>query len=270
MRRYPREFSGRIRPTKSHLEAAPPNDLTSDPFSKWSQSAGLVIQFATLLLLLWGYFYTVIPVFQKERLAEQVAQLEHDISDKTIALESLRHESSQLAKLVRHQAEVLQSMTKEQSDMLMKERTAEDAARVASARTFAAQRDLKSSMQQTEIFQWTLLRLKVLLLDSGLGDQSEFINGKDIPWPDNLNRIRATISKLKRDNRLGTDFTNEMIDKLLAFVESHQDAFACSGLEYQKARQLHGVEELDARRHCIFQGQAVLDSFFDSMKAIKY
>lgn len=48
----------------------------SDRIDSWSSRAASWAQVLTLIMVVVGYFYTVVPAFQKERLSEEVARLE--------------------------------------------------------------------------------------------------------------------------------------------------------------------------------------------------
>lgn len=75
------------RPTKT--------EKLSSLFAQWAQ-------IATLAVLVFGYFYTVRPVFQKERLDEEVAQLQIQRTDSTKRLAELSAHEAQIKKTLAH------------------------------------------------------------------------------------------------------------------------------------------------------------------------
>jgi len=230
MQRYPREFAGRKR-----AHAAPPqiegNGVAPiDRFGKWSQVIGLAIQLATLALLSWGYVYTVIPVFQKELLAEQVAALEMQKEKAFIELSAQRRAAAVNANLLQRQAASLRDLAKRSNKLSLEARTAIDAERQASLQALLARHEVNNLSEHQSQFQWMFLRTRAGLMEWVESEKA----GKDIPygdyktWPDNLKISRQVVADLRNDKRLGADFTLAMVNQFAAYIESHQDEFACA------------------------------------------
>jgi len=99
-------------------------DSTASPNGKgWSirslEVIGHLAQIALAVVAIFGYFYTVQPIYQKERLAEQVAQYEGIIKEqapKVAAMEtqlaSLQRERQQLSAQLQHEREQLSAELK--------------------------------------------------------------------------------------------------------------------------------------------------------------
>jgi hypothetical protein len=248
--------------------------------SRWTAVAGVVIQFLMLALLFCGYVFTVLPVYQKERLAEQVAGLEIEKAKATQDLEALRRSSVLNADLVQRQKEALHALTESAEEQSRKARAAEEMATQATTTALHAQQRLSQSMEQQAAFQWKLLQMQSIV---SLFAETENDATNSQLWPDNLKASRAVVSHLRKDKRVGIDFTPAMIDKFSSFLESHHTDLGCArpDVDAWAAQRDKAIQAGDrfgaalsfdekvrqARDACVQRAYVVFDQFFDAVKA---
>lgn len=109
LRGAPRRSSAPVRRSRS--------ELISFHAASWSQVL-------TLAVLIFGYFYTVVPAFQKERLEEQVAKLKEEkdaiVEEATIAKAELEMVNQKTAELLEDQKSLEKQSKKLQAEIAAK------------------------------------------------------------------------------------------------------------------------------------------------------
>lgn len=102
---------------------------SSSSFEKYSAIIANFSQFLMLVVVVWGYFYTVLPVFQKEKLTEELARLEIEKSRWEQEIESyaknIQQTQAELSLLESDKHELENSLTQIRSEKEHSERALE-------------------------------------------------------------------------------------------------------------------------------------------------
>ena len=108
------------------------SNSSSSSFEKYSAMIANFSQFLMLVVVVWGYFYTVLPVFQKEKLTEDLARLEIEKSRWEQEIESyarnIQRTQAEISLLESDKYELEDSLTRIRSEKEQTERALEQLA----------------------------------------------------------------------------------------------------------------------------------------------
>lgn len=219
------------------------NNSGSSGFEKYSSIIANFSQVLMLVVVVWGYFYTVLPVFQKEKLTEDLARLEVEKSRWEQEIESyarnIQRTQEELSLLESDKYELENSLTKIRSEKEQAEREFE----LLASREKISRKKLKAtadSLADAEKQLYEQQRLRVL--------------GKN-PIPMEflylINNTRNSFSNFERDsaNTIADGLTStfiqpiEFVDKKLD--ELQEQANSVSSEIYRNV-QLRLIDEFKA------------------------
>jgi hypothetical protein len=239
-----RKENGRSRPLRVEVSQA-----ASEPkrLDSWLQRLANTSQPALLALGVFGYFYTVVPVFQNQQLQEQAAKLE---------LEKGAAER-QLASLVAQQSKVKQDIAQLQADWSRERarntRLADDVAAAKERELLArrqgieAQAKLQSELSGLEAARWELVLLDLSSayyfprLNAALSDYSAesekvpggFILAAGKKWPDSFTDLLAAVDVAASKSKGRSEIPQSYYSELRELIAASESALRCSrpGLE---------------------------------------
>src|SRR5436309_15398896 len=108
-------FQRRLQERRDH-RAQMPSGTKETRAMRALTAASYLAQVAVVVVAIFGYFYTVLPVYQKERLAEQVAEYDGIIKKQAprvaeleLRIAALQREREQLSQVLQKEREQLSS-----------------------------------------------------------------------------------------------------------------------------------------------------------------
>ncbi|MBC7163156.1 MAG: hypothetical protein H5U26_13760 [Immundisolibacter sp.] len=238
----------------------------SRPLDVWLQRIAHLTQVGLLLLGVFGYFYTVLPVFQNQQLEEQAARLEIEKADAQRRLDELLVEQQRVS---RDTSLLRERWKKELERNAQLSTSASDARKqelLAIQRARDAERALQAQVKSLDSARWELVLLDVLRaymlpsIKNFARDWSTHLEGSDLiraeesEWPRPYVALVESV-EVAKTMRGGDQVPASYYSELQAFIESRRSALQCtmpdfSGLaaSYQMQRSaLESTVEVETR-----------------------
>lgn len=233
------------RPLRSNPNVVPtPPKSGIDTFLTRASSAA---QIGAVLLAGFGYFYTVLPVFQNQKLQEDNAQLQ--MNNAKLQADTKREEEKleKLSTDYKLQSENLQTLQalllKEKNklaDTSVKLERAERSEKQAKLSVSKANERLKNELSSLDLARWKIVMMNFVQfsylgtltgydkLSNALyvekGDGAEFILKAEEPWPDNLEPLRYGIEVA---SSISKEIPAVYYEKIKTHIEGHANKLAC-------------------------------------------
>lgn len=213
--------------------------------SSWSDRIGAAAQVATVLLLTFGYFYTIRPVYQKEVLAEEVARLKDEKSALRLTLESAKAEQERSVSQLEAARVELMGLRNELAILSQARAELESGLSDASQRLAAAKAELISAQAKVHSSRKTLqssarrIYSDALIASTLSSTKSDFmllVEDSDYVWeesdfelqrPSPTEPLRTLIAELRQggiSDMIGDEAADaesaRLLEKLRSFKES--------------------------------------------------
>lgn len=224
-------------------------------------------QIIAVLLAGFGYFYTVLPVFQNQKLQEDNAQLQ--MSNAKLQEDTKREESKlkSLAESLSTQTKRLESvqLSLEQERQNLNEasaklKSAELGKKSAKKAATQANEKLKTELSNLDIARWKIVMMNFSQLaymsslwDNKLSDalykenseDDSFILDADESWPKILPSIRSAIDIARQRSQ---EIPKSYYEKIEKHIEGHADHLVCPKPDFKElAKQFnHEYKDIDA------------------------
>lgn len=214
-----------------------------DPFiPSW---IGAVSQLAMLIVVLFGYIYTVKPVFQYQLLQENLASAELDrleVEGQVEVLQAERDEAEQSLKDLENQISSIEA------ERAMLEGDLEEAkVRAMQAQSDASRLEgiVQEQLNELDVARWELLMLDfnrthvinfrhrhwdANALNLGLMESErfpEYLQRYIGNWPDLLLTLQSSIERLREQNANEPRYPESYIDEFSEFIASRKNELTC-------------------------------------------
>lgn len=231
------------------IVAAPQKSNVDVLLSRASSAA----QVFAVLLAGFGYFYTVVPVFQNQKLQEDNAQLQlsnnklqEDTKKEESKLKSLSHEfENQKKNLIALQA-TLQQERQNLTDASLKLKGAEQRESQAKLAVKQANEKLKQELSSLDLARWKIVMMNFTqyayfstihdaydftqtIYEDDEGSPNFILNTKSV-WPDYLTHVRSGL-KLARSG--SKEIPTYYFDKIEKHINEHVNVFSCPQPDFE-------------------------------------
>jgi hypothetical protein len=216
----------------------------------WLKRLADFSQPAILALGIFGYFYTVLPVFQNQQLQEQAARLELEKGEAQRDLEGLRKQQSSVereisflqANLAREKArsaKLSTDVTRALSDEI-----------VARRRSLEAERQLSSNAASLDRARWELVMLDFSVSRAFLGynrivdefkeprtkEPGAFILDADQNWPQPYDDLMSTVEAASHRATNRGDMPSSYYSELSALIAERRNKLNCEKPDFALMR----------------------------------
>ncbi len=248
----------------------------------WLQRLAHLTQVGLLALGIFGYFYTVLPVFQNQQLQEQAAKLELEKAAAQRQLDSLVDEQERVSKEIALLRERWEKEKERSAQLSISASAARKQELLATQRAKDAEVALKGQEKTLDAARWELMTSDFFSaymfrsINAGIrsanrsrrASDSEYWRSQESDWPRPYTALVEAV-EAARKNSSRDQVPESYYAELQAFIESRRTALQCTmpdfpGLaasyQLQKAALESTVEaETKANVNKLFE----LDSAFD-------
>lgn len=236
--------------TNFSVENCRPKESISTKLGAWSQ-------IGMLLLVAFGYLYTVRPVFQYQLLQEQTAKLELEKIETKKHLTQLNMAKSEAEKDLALLREALDREKDERNKLvtqLMDTRSKEE---LAKKRAQDIETKVTKDLKALEVARWELLIIdfrfayfRSVWSGSDLYSSKrmdENILAQKISWPRPYEDLHATLDKVRKDESGEQQFPKSYFDELGAYIEARKSDLSCekTDFDFLAKQYLKDLADLD-------------------------
>lgn len=205
---------------------------------------GAISQAVMLIVVLFGYLYTVRPVFQHQLLQEQLASVELDRAEVEKQIKNLQYEKNEVESSLYKVRNQIDAVGAEREKL-------EDELRKASARTVRAQNDasrlegiVQKQLGEIKGARWELFmidftfahmntRLKNSSRDlSGYERFPEYLQRYRDEWPDPFKLLKSSIVGLRDRRTSEPRYPESYINEFSEFIETRKGDLTCVNPPY--------------------------------------
>jgi hypothetical protein len=219
-----------------------------------SKELANLAQVGTLALAAGAYFFTVIPVFQNQKLQEDNAKLELEKKEIVESTKTIQAKNDELEK--KHQAQIKEleiqklEIEKNKATILSIEKQLDNSKTLAQK----ASNELKSQLKTLDSARWKIIHdtlstaanlnytIKVINFNEKNRGQKGFMEGV-FEWPGIEKTLDESILTLQKDNN---NIPSEYIDKTIAFKNKNISKFECKPPNLKEIRIKYNAEILNA------------------------
>lgn len=201
----------------------------------WLESVSHLSQVAAVVLAAYGYFHTVVPVFQKEKLDEDVARLQLEQEKSEAELKSLRERQKVAAATLAASTEAAKRATDLAGQMRQEAKNQAAIADLLRGKNIAVQQTLNSTKKILVSSEWTAFAQNLALAINFKADNSATFfmlspwmrDRQDAPpsWPDPyalaIESIPDAAAKVSPENRALIEA------RAKRYIEAHSAQFKC-------------------------------------------
>jgi hypothetical protein len=232
------------------LQAAHTGGLPVKPLDVWLQRLAHIAQMAVLALGIFGYFYTVLPVFQNQQLQEQAAKLELEKSAAQRQLDELVAQQ----KTVKAEISTLrESWLKERgrnAQLTNEAATARDDESIARKKSAEAETALANQLKLLDTARWELVifdfsysHMAGIINSASIdfnrdrkGEAGSFLLDEAASWPRPHVALLAALDDAA-NKRSGKDvIPNSYYVEIRRFIDSRQSQLQCTAPDLEAMR----------------------------------
>jgi chromosome segregation ATPase len=236
----------------------------------WWSALTAIAQSGLLLLAIFGYFYSVLPVFRHQLLEERAARLTLEKEQVETELESLRVERSAIESEIANLSERLSDEQLRGLELETKVRESESSQRVAGQQAEQARREAEEVRQELEALnaeleslRWERLFFLMVTVrgvntskqfSAGMenyGEMAEFFESQKSNWPDPYENLRSAIDLLTGSRAEQEEFDLEKVSKLKQLVDERRDELACPMPDFKELSERLEQETARAEEEAI-------------------
>jgi hypothetical protein len=221
----------------------------------WSSRLAAWAQVGTLFVVVFGYFYTVRPVFQNQLLQERTAELEMRKSRAEEALSvviehqaAVEHELLLLEKRLAEEKKVAEALNARMAVLSVRENSAKEQAQ-------SAQKQLEDGLDALTVAQWELFGLDVRMNRFvsiqgvwadwlSVDEKGGFILESRDSWPDPFKSLLNAVERVEEKNGKSGNRTypSNFFDGAKQFVRENKINLTCSIPDFEMMRSVYSLE----------------------------
>jgi hypothetical protein len=257
-----------VQPLAATAPAAKPTDL-------WLQRLASASQLGVLALGIFGYFYTVLPVFQNQELQEQAAKLELEKSLAEKQLDSLKLQQNNVTQQI-YELQQKWSQERNRNENLVSAATdAEQKEMAALQKRVEAENRLRIQDELFEKARWELVFLDFTLSEFGTkynksisswqsrsDSPGEFITASDTSWPQPLDELLSAADAAERRANSRKDIPGTYYEELKRLIKARESELKCAKPDL-KAMHIEYLAEIAALDPVI---DAELNRYIDNLR----
>lgn len=220
----------------------------------WSAKLGAWSQIGMLLLVAFGYFYTVRPVFQHQLLQEQAAKLEIEKLEIERGLAELNQEKAEAENDLVSLRDALEREKVERKKLAIRLDNARAKEKLARKQAQDIESKVAKELKALEAARWELLLLDFMFahslpelhrLSSGWGKSErmdQYILAQQNSWPHPYEDLAVAVDQVSEKNGGKHEFPKEYIDELRAFVEARKSELRCEVPDFEMMAHRYRAE----------------------------
>lgn len=222
-----------------YFESKDDHDRNSSSYLPVATWIGSLSQVAMLVVVLFGYIYTVRPVFQNQLLQEKLATAELErleVEEQIQFLEAERDRTEDSLHDVQRKITSLESQQLAVEDEL---EVARGKARRAQTRASRLEDVVQRQVNELEVARWELLMIDFTFarMFSDMNyltrdwddrpDFPEYLHRYRVEWPDPFSVLLSSIAALRKRNASEPRYPESYINEFGEFIEARKDELTC-------------------------------------------
>lgn len=223
-----------------YLESATDENRKRSTYPQMAAWIGALSQIAMLIVVLFGYIYTVRPVFQHQLLQEKLASAELDRLEVEGQIQVLQDEKEEVERSLHEVQNQVASIEAERGILEGELQKASERAREAKADANQLEAVIQEQLNKLEDAGWELLMVDFtfvqLLADAKAVTRDwnaresfpEYLQRHRDEWPNPFLALQSSIGGLRERNAKEPRYPDSYIDELSQFVESRKDELTCA------------------------------------------
>lgn len=217
-------------------------DIWSTRIASWSQVGMLVV-------VTFGYFYTVRPLFQHQLLQEESAKLRIEKQDIVVEYESALKNKKKVENELNNIKSDLTKITIERDNMEASYIEAKNKQAKAEIKASNIELQISSNLKVLRKAQW-----EILLLDFTIAKYSanktdiwdmrnnaevgnDIIDAYKNSWSNPYKELIATVNHLEESNKTKNEFPAAYISELRGYITANKDRLVCENINFDTIKE---------------------------------